>query len=97
MFESQSEEADCVLIAESRELACHSLLLCPLSPVLAGLQDTRPRKDGKKVVPFNGTYRAALKFLQFCYHQLDLQALQLSAEETCELAATSVMGCSRLH
>ena len=62
LFERQSKAADWVLCTDSKELPCYSLLLSSASSVLSGLQETKPREDGKIAVPFRGSYQAAQKF-----------------------------------
>ena len=86
LSESQSKAADWVLCTDSKELPCHSLLLSSFSSVLSGLQETKPRDDGKIAVPFRGNYQAAEQFLQFCYHR---NPVVLSLEESYELSLLS--------
>ena len=73
--------ADAVICAESKELPCHLLLLSCISPVLAGLEGTRPREDGKWAIPFTKSPHIAERLLE--------SLMNLSAAEARQLAEVS--------
>ena len=78
--------ADAVICAESKELPCHLLLLSCISPVLAGLEGTRPREDGKWAIPFTKSPHIAERLLEWAYCR---GPMNLSAAEARQLAEVS--------
>ena len=62
-----SRPPDWVLCTKEKELPCHSLLLMMASPVLANLDETAKREDGKVAVPFTMGLQSAEKFLHWVY------------------------------
>lgn len=77
----KAASADWVLRADSKDLPVHSKLLCSLSPVLAGLEGTKPDGDGKVLVPFSRGVEVAVKFLQWAYTRGPLDLTILEAQE----------------
>ena len=80
--------ADAVICVDSKELPCHLILLSSISPVLAGLEGTRPREDGRWVIPFTSSrgLPIAEKFLEWAYCR---GPMNLIAREAMHLAEVS--------
>ena len=86
MSRDRLNAADAVICVDSKELPCHLLLLSCISPVLAGLEGTRPREDGKWAIPFTRSLHTAERFLEWAYCR---GPMNLIAREAMHLAEVS--------
>ena len=83
------DAADAVICVDSKELPCHLVLLSCISPVLAssaGLEGTRPRDDGRRVITFTKSLHTAEIFLEWAYCR---GPMNLTATEAMDLAIVS--------
>ena len=84
--QARIDDTDAVLCVASQELPCHLLLLSCISPVLAGIEGTRPREDGKRAIPFTKDLHVAERFLEWAYCR---GPMNLTATEAMHLAELS--------
>lgn len=65
----QIDKVDCLMISkDGQELKCHSAVVFPASPVLAGLEDL-PRVAGKFIIPIDADYWIVSMLLEWLYRR----------------------------